>query len=90
MYRHGVAAEWGDILHDLDRLQEIELEQDGKRFQLRTPTIGVAGKLFFRRLASPCRPMFRNFPLPASQSPAYPGANTDVVVLRPPHVSVRH
>src|SRR5437016_5623673 len=31
---------------DLDRLQEIELAQDGKRFLLRTPTTGVAGKLF--------------------------------------------
>jgi protein gp37 len=30
--------EWGDILRDLDRLQEITLEQDGKRFLLRTPT----------------------------------------------------
>ena len=44
--RHGVAAEWGDIRRDLDRLQEIRLEQDGKRFLLRTPTTGVAGKLF--------------------------------------------
>jgi len=44
--RHGVAAEWGDILRDLDRLQEITLEQDGKRFRLRTPTTGLAGKLF--------------------------------------------
>ena len=43
---HGIAAEWGDIRRDLDRLQEIELEQDGKRFLLRTPTTGVAGKLF--------------------------------------------
>ena len=46
LHRHGIAAEWGDILRDLDRLQEIELEQDGKRFRLRTPTTGVAGKLF--------------------------------------------
>lgn len=44
--RHGVATEWGDIRRDLDRLQEIRLEQDGKRFLLRTPTTGVAGKLF--------------------------------------------
>src|SRR5271168_3385850 len=44
--RQGVAAEWGDILRDLDRLQQIQLEQDGKRFLLRTPTTGVAGKLF--------------------------------------------
>jgi hypothetical protein len=33
-------------LRDLDRLQEIKFEQDGKRFLLRTPTTGVAGKLF--------------------------------------------
>ena len=46
LHRYGIAAEWGDILRDLDRLQEIELAQDGKRFLLRTPTTGVAGKLF--------------------------------------------
>jgi Transposase DDE domain len=44
--RHDVVAEWDDILRDLDRLQEITLEQDGKRFLLRTPTAGVTGKLF--------------------------------------------
>jgi hypothetical protein len=44
--RQGIVAEWGDILRDLDRLQEITLEQDGKRFRLRTPTTGLAGKLF--------------------------------------------
>src|ERR1700694_3335849 len=46
LHRHNIAAEWDDILRDLDRLQEIELEQDGKRFLLRTPTTCVAGKLF--------------------------------------------
>ena len=46
LHRHNIAAEWDDIRRDLDRLQEIELEQDGKRFLLRTPTTGVAGKLF--------------------------------------------
>jgi hypothetical protein len=44
--QHGLQAEWGDVLRDLDRLQEIQLEQDGKRLLLRTPTTGVAGKLF--------------------------------------------
>src|SRR6202040_690368 len=29
-----------------DRLQEIEAEQDGKHFILRTPVTGVAGKAF--------------------------------------------
>jgi hypothetical protein len=38
--------EWRTLLADLDRLQEIEVEQDGKRFILRTPVTGVAGKAF--------------------------------------------
>jgi len=38
--------EWRELLADLDRLQEIEVEQDGKRFILRTPVTGVAGKVF--------------------------------------------
>ena len=38
--------EWRELLADLDRLQEIEAEQDGKRFILRTPVSGVAGKAF--------------------------------------------
>ncbi|MGH8725616.1 MAG: IS1634 family transposase [Burkholderiales bacterium] len=43
---HGLKLEWADVLRDLDRLQELELDQDGKRFCLRTPVTGVAGKLF--------------------------------------------
>jgi hypothetical protein len=39
-------SEWRDLLADLDRLQEIEVEQDGKHFILRTPATGVAGKAF--------------------------------------------
>ena len=38
--------EWRELLSDLDRLQEVEAEQDGKRFILRTPVTGVAGKVF--------------------------------------------
>jgi hypothetical protein len=38
--------EWRELLADLDRLQEIEVEQDGKRFILRTPVTRVAGKVF--------------------------------------------
>ena len=33
--------EWGDLLRDLDRLQEATLEQDGKRWRLRTEATGV-------------------------------------------------
>jgi Transposase DDE domain len=38
--------EWRELLAALDRLQEIEVEQDGKRFILRTPVTGVTGKVF--------------------------------------------
>jgi Transposase DDE domain len=42
----GIHPEWGDVVRDLDRLQEVELTKDCKRLLLRTPTTGVAGKLF--------------------------------------------
>jgi hypothetical protein len=66
--RHAVVAEWGDILRDLERLQEIELEQDGKRFVLRTPTTGVAGKLF-QAVGVALPPNIQEL-LPTAQSPA--------------------
>ena len=64
--RHGIAAEWDDILRDLDRLQEITLEQDGKRFLLRTPTTGVAGTLF-QAVGVALPPNIQELPLPTSQ-----------------------
>src|SRR5271170_5217772 len=67
--RQGIAAEWGDILRDLDRLQEIELEQDGKRFLLRTPTTGVAGKLF-QAVGVALPPNIQEIPLPRPQPTA--------------------
>jgi transposase len=38
--------EWEDILQDLDALEEIELEQNGKRFLLRSKTKGCCGEIF--------------------------------------------
>ena len=38
--------EWAEVLRDLDRLQDIEINKDGKHLTLRTPTTGTAGKLF--------------------------------------------
>lgn len=64
--RNGVATEWGDILRDLDRLQEIQLEQDGKRFLLRTPTTGVAGKLF-QAVGAALPPNLQELPLTTPQ-----------------------
>jgi hypothetical protein len=39
-------SEWGALLMDLDRLQEIETEQEGKHFILRTPVTGDVGRAF--------------------------------------------
>src|SRR6202163_4534539 len=39
-------CEWGALLMDLERLQEIETQQDGKRFILRTPVTGDVGLAF--------------------------------------------
>ncbi len=38
--------EWAALLRDLDRLQEIETEQEGKHFILRTPVAGAVGRVF--------------------------------------------
>lgn len=42
----GFRPEWGDVLRDLDRLQEIEIIKDGRRMTLRTPATGSLGPLF--------------------------------------------
>ena len=72
LHRHNIAAEWDDILRALDRLQEIELEQDGKRFLLRTPTTGVAGKLF-QAVGVALPPNLQELPLSTPQPAAAPG-----------------
>jgi len=38
--------EWEDILRDLDALEEIEIEQNGKRFLLRSKTKGCCSDVF--------------------------------------------
>jgi hypothetical protein len=42
----GFRPEWGDVLRDLDRLQEIEILKDGRQMTLRTPATGSLGPLF--------------------------------------------
>jgi transposase len=42
----GYKLEWGDVISDLDRLQLVEVEQDGKRFLLRSEAQGTCGKVF--------------------------------------------
>jgi Transposase DDE domain len=63
--------EWHDVRRDLDRLQEVEVEQDGKRFILRTPTTGCAGKLF-QTLGVALPPNIRDADLQAADTVAEP------------------
>jgi transposase len=54
----GGAAEsgsWPDILADLDSLTETEVEQDGKRFLLRSASNSKSASLIDFRLQSPFR-----------------------------------
>jgi transposase len=38
--------EWARVIRDLDELEEVELEQDGKRFFLRVGETGCCGRVF--------------------------------------------
>ena len=42
----GHEFEWADVIQDLDRLQVVEVEQDGKQFLLRSEAQGTCGKVF--------------------------------------------
>jgi hypothetical protein len=42
----GLRPEWGDVLRDLDRLQEVAISKDWRQMTLRTPATGVIGPLF--------------------------------------------
>ncbi len=42
----GHEFEWADVIADLDRLQVVQVEQDGKRFLLRSDVQGTCGKVF--------------------------------------------
>ena len=42
----GVTGEWNDIVRDLDRVEQVTLEQGGKCFVLRPQAPGCAGAVF--------------------------------------------
>ena len=44
--RNGCEFEWADVMQDLNRLQEVELEVQGKGYVLRTEAKGSLGKVF--------------------------------------------
>jgi Transposase DDE domain len=42
----GHVFEWADVLQDLERLQQVEVEQAGKRFRLRSEVQGTCARVF--------------------------------------------
>jgi transposase len=42
----GHEFEWAEVICDLERLQRVEVEQDGKQFLLRSEVQGTCGKVF--------------------------------------------
>ncbi len=42
----GFRPEWGDVLRDLDRLQEVAISKGRQQMTLRTPATGSIGPLF--------------------------------------------
>ena len=42
----GLKPEWAELITDLDRLVETTVDQDGRRFVLRTQVSGCAGEVF--------------------------------------------
>jgi Transposase DDE domain len=42
----GLRPEWGDVVRDLDRLQQVTISKGGQSLTLRTPATGVIGPLF--------------------------------------------
>src|SRR5512143_48070 len=69
----GHELEWADVIQDLDRLQRIEVEQDGKRFLLRSEVQGACGKVF-QAVGVAVPPTVQQVPPVPSGEPPVPGA----------------
>ena len=64
----GHAFEWADIVQDLERLSETEIEQDGKRYLLRNAAPGCAGPVL-KTLGVALPPLVRNAQPPPAPPP---------------------
>ena len=69
----GHDLEWADVICDLDRLQVVEVEQDGKRFLLRTEVQGTCGGVLLAAGVALPPTVRQALPAPASMEPD-PGA----------------
>jgi len=63
--------EWADIVQDLERLCETEIEQDGKVYLLRNPAPGCAGPVL-RTLGVALPPLVRSAQPPPAPPPRKP------------------
>jgi transposase len=61
----GLDLQWADIVQDLERLIETEIEQDGKRYLLRNPAPGCAGTVL-KTLGIALPPLIRSAQPPPS------------------------
>jgi Transposase DDE domain len=69
----GHEFEWADVIQDLDRLQVVEVEQEGKRFLLRSEVQGTCGAAF-RAAGVAVPPTVRQALPPPTATAADPGA----------------
>lgn len=69
----GHVSEWADVIQDLDRLQFIEVEQEGKRFLLRSEVQGTCGKVF-QAVGVAIPPTVQQVPPTAIEGASAPGA----------------
>ena len=69
----GHEFEWADVINDLERLQMVEVEQDGKRFLLRSEVQGTCGKVF-QTVGVAVPPTVQQAPITAAGQAAAPGA----------------
>jgi transposase len=69
----GHEFEWADVIQDLERLQMVEVEQQGKRFWLRSEVQGTCGKVF-QTVGVAVPPTVQRAPITALGQDAAPGA----------------
>src|SRR5580704_15217238 len=67
----GFDPEWGDVVRDLDRVEEVTVDQQAKRFLLRSDAPGCAASVF-GAVGVALPPLVRQFP--AAQAPPEPAA----------------
>ncbi|MDO9712954.1 hypothetical protein Q7A36_31790 [Paracraurococcus sp. LOR1-02] len=60
----GFTPEWGDVLRDLDRLQQVEVSQGGKTWKVRTE-VGATASALLRACGIAIPPRIQGIPPPA-------------------------